>query len=439
MKQDITRPTNIGPASSGSSNLVLSYDRDVSSAFAEVLIPIVGPDNAIPVVASLELNVSGRYDDYSDFGSTTNPRYALDWSPIRGLKFRGNYAQSFVAPALTSRGNEFGITGESSFGNSGFGQINVPLSAYPEAAGLPGCSASAATCAIGTAAIPGIQLSGGNEELHPQEGETWSVGAEINPTFAPNLRIGVTWWHSKVMGAITAPTPAFAVNAAGLNSLLTIYPTGASAAQIAQATAGLPQLNAIAPVNYFIYNFQQRNALNLEVNGIDADVNYRIDTGVGSFDLGAAFSKKLDFDQQVGTGGAVFSVLDSSGFNTTFPSIEFTGRANVGWTFGSVSTVLFVNYTDAYRNWSATTATPLVRSALGVPVGGGDEVDAYTTVDLNVSYSFKEGALQGTQVFFDATNVLDEDPPFFNTAIGYDTFSASPIGRVVTLGARVKF
>ena len=37
---------------------------------------------SIPIVKTLERNVAVRYDHYSDFGSTTNPKVSLRWQPV---------------------------------------------------------------------------------------------------------------------------------------------------------------------------------------------------------------------------------------------------------------------------------------------------------------------------------------------------------------------
>jgi iron complex outermembrane receptor protein len=54
-----------------------------------------------------------------------------------------------------------------------------------------------------------------------------------------------------------------------------------------------------------------------------------------------------------------------------------------------------------------------------------------------------------TQLFLDATNLADKDPPQYNVfaiggnngvgVAGYDPVNASPLGRVITLGVRAKF
>lgn len=439
LEQDVTRPNNTGPSSTGSAFLHLDYDRNVKSAYAEVLVPLVSPEMEIPFARRVDVNLSGRYDKYSDFGSTTNPRVAANWEVIEGLRLRANYGKSFVAAALTSRGaDDRGTTAETSVSLFA-GALNVPVSAYPNVVGLPGCNPGATTCSIG-GGVPGLQLNGGNPDLDPQKGESWSVGGDWDVGFVPNLRLSATYWHNTIKGAITAPQAAFAVNAAGLNSLLTIFPGAATPAQIAELTAGRPLNTTIPNQVFFVYNFQQRNALNLWVEGVDLSANYGFDTRAGRFSIDAIASYLTKFDQQVGTGGAVFSVLNSTGFNTTFPSIRLNSRVGVSWDseFG-LSANLFWNHTGSYRNWSGTTVSPIIR-VNGVPTGGGDKVEAGDFFDLHVGYAFPgEGLTRDLEVFVDVNNLFDEDPPFYNSNNGYDTFSGNPLGRLTTFGVRKRW
>ena len=229
--------------------------------------------------------------------------------------------------------------------------------------------------------------------------------------------------------------PALATNAPDLYNLLTINP---SAAQVATAIAGLPQTSALPQTTYFIYNYRQRNVLNLVVSGIDADISYSRKTDIGQFTGGVALTRELKFSQQIGT-GPKFSVLNTTGFNTTFPSVKLQGRANLGWEYAGFSADAFLNFTGSYRNYSGTTVTPITRNAQGVPIGGGDKVKSYKTVDLHVAYTVPQSFLSKAQVFVDATNLFDKNPPFYNVAAGYDVFEANPIGRVVTVGIRTNF
>ena len=48
-----------------------------------------------------ELTVGARYDDYSDFGSTLNPRLALVWSADYNLSVKALFGRAFRAPSFT--------------------------------------------------------------------------------------------------------------------------------------------------------------------------------------------------------------------------------------------------------------------------------------------------------------------------------------------------
>ncbi|MDE2596639.1 MAG: TonB-dependent receptor [Sphingomonadales bacterium] len=442
--QDIVRPNNLGIASANSAFLHIDYNRKVSSVYGEVFLPIIKDS----FVKSFEVILSGRIDHYSDVGTTRNPKIAANLEVVDGVKFRSNWARSFVAPALTSRGsNAAGLTGESGF--SGINGAGIPggsptilIANFPGITSVPGAVCGATSCTIGN--VNGVLLTGGNGALKPQTGQAFSLGVDLTPRMIPGLSLSVTYWNNKLRGGITAPQGALALGAADLSYLLQLYPAGMTAAQIAAAGSGLPQTGNIAQPAYFTYNFQQNNVLNLNVSGLDVSAAYRIDTSVGRFDLGAAFSRKLKFDQFIGTNGKVFSVLGTAGFNTTFPSVKFEGRFNVGYSYEGISADVFVNHLGGYQNWSGSVANAVTRTN-GVPTGGGDPVKSFTTVDLHLGYKLKNIAVMNeAQIFVDATNLFNTAPPQFNAfntngSVAYDNQNATPLGRVVTVGLRAKF
>ncbi|MCU4675144.1 TonB-dependent receptor [Catenovulum sp. 2E275] len=61
-----------------------------------------------------ELTTGIRYDQYSDFGSTTNPRLALVWSTSLNLSTKLLYGKAFRAPSFSELGN---INNPSQLGN----------------------------------------------------------------------------------------------------------------------------------------------------------------------------------------------------------------------------------------------------------------------------------------------------------------------------------
>jgi iron complex outermembrane recepter protein len=54
----------------------------------------------MPIVKTLEGNIAVRYDHYSDFGSTTNPKLSLRWQPTKTLLLRASAGTGFFVASL---------------------------------------------------------------------------------------------------------------------------------------------------------------------------------------------------------------------------------------------------------------------------------------------------------------------------------------------------
>lgn len=432
----------LGPSANFSTAQHFEYPRTVYAGYAEIAIPIIGEANALPFVQGFDIDLSGRYDDYSDVGTTSNPKLAANWKVNDDLKFRGTYSTSFVAPALDSIGKPPGYQGNSA-------AFNVPVAAYPNVVqlGVPGCAAGATTCAI-PSSYQGIILSGATD-LVPAKGRSWSVGADFTPDFLPGLVFNTTLFHAKFIGGVTSPNMSAATGAASLNSLLTFYPGGATPAQV-QAfisnsggnTTNAPVTGALPSPIYYTWDFRQRNVLNLAIEGLDVFAQYTFDTDVGTFTVSDSLTQFLDYDQQLGAGGKTFSVLNTVGFNQTFPSIALTSRAAINWVYNGITAQIAANYTGSYKNWSSTALVPITSDQFGNPNGGGgDKVAASTLIDLHLGYEFNTGnpLLGDNEVYVNVKNLFDSAAPFYNSANGYNNYNWNPIGRLVSIGLRTKW
>jgi iron complex outermembrane receptor protein len=409
----------------------------VNSAYGELQLPLIGAGMTIPLVRRLDFDVSGRYDHYSDFGSTTNPKFGVDWVVIEGVKLRGSVSRSFVAPPLDVLGDRYGAFATAGW-NAVTNSINVPVAGYPQltALGIPGCTATSVNCNISS--LQGIQVTSGNHSMRAQRGKGWTVGADFNPEFLPDLSANVTLWDTQFTGGVTGPNIQNAVNVGSMNSLLTFYPGGATPAQIAAATVGIPQRTTAPTVTNYIFASLNSNWLNLYVRGIDAAVNYTLPTSVaGTFKVGGSATQFLRFRQSYGN-GPQFDVLNTSGSNTSFPSVATQARLNVDWVRGPVSADLFFNYTGSYRNWSGNSVNPILRDSAGNPIGGGDGVKANATFDAHLGIDFSALHWGNETVSVSVRNLFNKRPPFYNSLLGFDTYVASPLGRQVTLAFTAK-
>lgn len=63
--------------------------RDIKALYTEF---------SIPVIKDLDLQLAARYDKYSDFGSSTNPKAALRYQISKALMLRGSLSRGFHAP-----------------------------------------------------------------------------------------------------------------------------------------------------------------------------------------------------------------------------------------------------------------------------------------------------------------------------------------------------
>ncbi|MES2693206.1 MAG: TonB-dependent receptor, partial [Verrucomicrobiota bacterium] len=74
--------------------------RKVYSTFAEVLLPFITPRNDVPFARLLELSLAARLERFPGFGNATKPKASLGYIPVRWLKLRASYNESFKAPNI---------------------------------------------------------------------------------------------------------------------------------------------------------------------------------------------------------------------------------------------------------------------------------------------------------------------------------------------------
>lgn len=351
LNTDVINPLNSGPATTGSSYRYFPLSRQVESAYFEVLAPLISPEMNT-FLYKVDFSASGRYDRYSDFGNTFNPKFAADVEFIEGLKLRANWSTSFVAPSMRAMGDPLYGTYSNSTARSINTVAQVSTARFPTIANIPGISCSGGFCNIGNT-IQGIVVDTGNPNLSPQKGETWSVGLDVAPKLFKGFTASVTLFNNLLRGGITAPcAPGCILNNGALNNQFTVYPNGASPAEILAKVNNVPIVTVFPQTTYYIFRRAQTNALNIDVSGLDMSANYRFDTDVGKFNLGGSVTQFLRYTQSYG-GGAKYSINNSVGINSTFPSISRQARLNAGWESGDYSLELYLNNVGPYKNWGA--------------------------------------------------------------------------------------
>ncbi|RYY27625.1 MAG: TonB-dependent receptor [Sphingomonadales bacterium] len=395
------RETYMQRGSSGGVGFPEDLERNVRSLYGELFVPIFGEGNATPMFRRLTLSLSGRYDHYSDFGSTKNPKIGLTWEPVDGVNLRGSFGRSFRAPGLRDLGSTVG--------------------SYYSAAALVDAF-GARDPSRGAAQVNTILLYGGNRALTPETARTFSFGVDLRPKFAPNLTASATFYDIEYDNVIGTP--------AGLGALLFSDPTFASRV-IRNPTAGQlsSALNNTVPF-YFtfaavpaisnILDLRQGNFGVRKTNGIDFDVRYRQPVGFGTIFGGIAGNYILNYRNRLSPTSAESNSLDAGIPRATL-------RTTLGLTAGPVTFVNFVNHRSGV---TASYATPTGSSLY--------QAKGYTTVDLRLSVRLPDTFIKATELALQVNDLFDATPPFFPATDGI-AGAYNPIGRYVAISLRTAF
>ncbi|WP_288758267.1 TonB-dependent receptor, partial [uncultured Brevundimonas sp.] len=167
----ISGETSISNIAAVSSNPDTYGEREVYSAYVEFAVPVVSPEMNVPLVRSLDFQIAGRYEHYSDFGDVAKPKIAMAWDIIDGVRVRGSYSQGFRAPNLeqTNAAQYARLSTNNDYirceADLRLGRIdNFNECSQPASASL---------------------LVSGNPELEPEESTNQSIGLVFQPWFIP--------------------------------------------------------------------------------------------------------------------------------------------------------------------------------------------------------------------------------------------------------------
>ncbi|GAB1263349.1 TonB-dependent receptor plug domain-containing protein [Aurantivibrio infirmus] len=385
-------------------NTVRVFERDINSYYAEVLIPVVGNDNAVTGISSLELTIAARTDDYSDVGSTNNPKYGVNWSPTEDWRVRASYGTSFRAPLFSQL-----------YGNSS--ALFVQPYSDPTQGG---------------AVIQGVALSGGNLALTPEEATTWSVGFDFTPSAVPGLAINLTYFDVEYEGQIEtylADLSVLSLEQEFIGTGIILRDAAADARVQDLLSQGFGYARGVPPVPVGLFVDGRTNNLGVsQTSGFDFTVNYVLPLGdMGDLTLNTSGMYIDTYDVALSPTGAA-----EDRKNTIFNPLTFKARSSIAWQYNQFNSRLIWNHVNSYENDRITNP---------------ETVSAFNTFDLSTSMTLGEGdgILDGMLIGFDISNLLDEEPPYVNIAPGvnggggYDPTAASPVGRVYSLSLRKHF
>ncbi len=365
-------------------NALGGVERDIKAVYGEVL---------IPVFRQLEVTAAVRRDDYTGFGSTTNPKISARYQPFQQLLFRGGYNTGFRVPTFNQLFN--GAT-ESQF----TGATLVDFST---------CPAGVVSAAPGCASIRPVIVTGGRPNLGPEESKQFTVGFVAAPS--DSFSFGADYWDIEREGTIQL------LDLTTLSRNFAFFPD-----RFIRNAAG----NLVAIDQRWV------NAGDTKTRGVD--VNARLNGSLGpgrylaSIDGTYMIEKKSRIVPSVPYGPSEIAVFSRAGDL----GLRWKHTASFVYSQGPWAGSLTQLFRSGYRDF----VLPGVANGSVVPPNWSSHVEDYTLYNVALTYT----GFKNLSITAGIKNLLNTDPPFTvaydsNTGAGssWEPRVADPRGRSYTV------
>lgn len=395
---------------------------EVKEAYAEIRLPVL---KDIPFIQELTINSAARVADYrGSTGTVFAYNAGFEYSPVVGLRFRGNYSRAVRAPNLSDQfqplgQNYFGFSDPCAIRNRGSG------SQYREAnclaAGVP------AGYDFVYQSTPGY-LSGGNPDLGAEKSDSYTIGGVFQPHFLRGFSFSADYYNITVNNVISTPDPQGIINACyDLPSLSNQF-------------CALFQRDATRPLTQgeYVNNSLKDTPLNyakLVVSGIDFQAGYEHTFG----DFGA-----------IAIHGVYTLALQASNYlDPTNPSFEDRTLSELGdpqnsfnidtsFKRGAVTIGYKMRYLDKMTNGAYENYNSLQGRAPTNPYAVPAQYRSYPVItyhNVRLEYDVNDKF----NLYFGADNITDQLPPFGLTGAGGGSAIYQNVGRFLYAGVQAKF
>ena len=342
----------------------------------------------IPVIKNLDANLAVRYDHYSDFGDSVNPKIALKYQPIPQVLFRTSASTGFRAPSL------YNINQPS--------QLQLTEDNYTDPIYCPGGvkqpGAGSQSCVSNQQNLQ----EGGNKHLNAEKSSSLSFGVVLEPV--KNLTASADFWWTMIQHTIgTLPEQTIFGN-----------PT---------KYANLFVRDANNNLLYVVDNYQ--NLGNTSAAGVDLGLSYSFPrNALGNFtvSLDGTYTSKYSYQHE--ENGVYVSSLGA--YVDSAPTFRWQHNLSLNWSNGPWGALLSQEYKSGYTDQNTI-----------IP-GATHSVNSYATWNLSGSYVWNKQLSLTAGV----RNLFDKTPPWSNqqatTQQGYDPRFTDAIGRAYFLKASYK-
>ncbi|MBN8808390.1 MAG: TonB-dependent receptor [Sphingomonas sp.] len=282
----------------------IDTSRDSFAGYAEV---------DADVTKQFTLQAAGRYEHFSDFGSTVNGKVAARFEPVRGIAVRGSISTGFRAPSLAQQ--FFATTSTNSTVVNGVSQL-IEVGTFP------------ATSPVATAL--------GGKQLKPEKALNLAGGLALNPFSGFSLT--VDYYNIRIKDRVT----------------LTENLTGTAVVNLLTG-AGITNVTS---ARFFV------NGVDTRTQGVDVVASYRVpDFGFGKISLTAGYNynetkiiRRADLPSLPGV--VLFGRQESYRLTDGQPRTKINLSAD--WDYGPVGATVRTNrYGTVWSAASGTLTAPL--------------------------------------------------------------------------------
>ncbi len=331
---------------------------------------------ALPITRQLEAQLALRYDDYSDYGSSTTPKVGLKFRASPELMFRANWGRGFRAPSLPEISPSVATF---------FTQVIDPTNNQ-------------------VTTISGVFA--GNPELNAEKSRSTTLGMVWEPNNAFNVSLDfyqITW-----SDIVASPSFQSIVNA------------GDPAKVIRDPSTGL--------IVTVLSNYQ--NLTRTETQGLDIDARYIARTNWGRFTTRLNATYVDEFEEE----GTEYAGRNDG--TNTYP--RWKGYVSLDWDQGPWAATARVNYIHSYYQGLLPGSYFAPQDPRFQTGTYPEKVPSYTTLDLFARYNITANFNVFGSIVNVTDEVPPYDPGFSATFL-YDFSQYDVRGRQYRIGVNYKF
>nr|WP_313039947.1 TonB-dependent receptor [Brevundimonas diminuta] len=354
----------------------MSGEFSVKEAFAEILVPVV---RDLPVLNNLEFNAAARISDYDTTGSIWSWKVGATNEFFPGFRGRITQSRDIRSANLSELYTQT---------TTGYNNINDPAK---------------------NQTVYVLNNGGGNPDLTPETADTLTIGVTYAPPSIPGLNMSLDYYNIKIDDVITTIAPQDLVNRCFNGNT-------ALCSKIERNAQG----DLVRTMSTYV------NLAEYQTDGVDAEISYAAPLDRFFPEAPGRVTARL-----VGTwvnslttndGVSEIQYVKSQGYSFGLGVPEWRLNGSLGWKGDVFGANLRARYISA-GDYNST--IKIVNNHIG----------SYTYFDLGATADLTRFGAQGVELYANATNLFDRQPPVGSLFSPY----YDVIGRYVTIGARARF